>query len=192
MPCQPFGLPPRRAHVRCRPNLIERFIRVRAWYLDYSKRSDEDSNKVKGWFEAATGVAYDEWCDFDRECCSTGDHDNPRRKELRAVENRIYADYPLLGDDDPEGEQLLNERWSIAEDLTNCEAQTVADFAWQAEAWMLADLEIYSFRGEASSDRMIRLLFHHLRTVGGVPQPDDPQGLLNIDISEDDEDDVEA
>ena len=64
--------------------------------------------------------------------------------------------------------------------------QTVVDLAWPAEAYLLADLDIFSFAPDsATSDRLIRTFFHHIRTLGALPQPDDPLGALSIEVDSD-------
>jgi hypothetical protein len=66
--------------------------------------------------------------------------------------------------------------------------QTFADLAWQAAAYLMADLDLLSFAPDSStSDRLIRTLFRHIRTLGALPQPDDPRGTLSLDIGSDGE-----
>ena len=65
---------------------------------------------------------------------------------------------------------------------------TFADLALQAEAYLVADLEMLSERTDlCTSDRLIRTLFGHIRTLGALPQPDDPLGALSLDICSDGE-----
>jgi hypothetical protein len=102
---------------------------------------------------------------------------------MDAISNKLYAQIPMFRDDDPETEALFNERWGVAEELLSCEPKTVVDLAWQAEAYLLADLDLLSFSpGNCSSDWMLRTLFQHVRSA--VPQPNDPAGLLSIDVGE--------
>ena len=90
----------------------------------------------------------------------------------------------MFADDDPEANWICDERWNVAEAMFECKPRTVADLAWQAEAYLLVDMEIVNSAPECSFDRMIRQLFQHIRTLGGTPQPDDPMGLLSIDTAD--------
>jgi hypothetical protein len=42
------------------PDLIERFVRVRAWYLDNRRREEEGRAEVHKRFQATTGVTHEE------------------------------------------------------------------------------------------------------------------------------------
>jgi hypothetical protein len=59
------------------------------------------------------------------------------------------------------------------------EPKSIVDLAWQAEAWLLADLDLL----EGSDQPMLDTLFQHIRTLGALPQPDDPHGALTITAS---------
>ncbi len=158
------------------PDLVERFVRVRAWYLDYRKREKLRSDEIDGRFYAATGFTSDQWRDADRL--------HPSWKELNAAYEKAYAETPSYEEDDDECDRLGNERWNVAEAMMAHKPQTVVDLAWQAEAYLIADLEMLSSSGSCTSDRLIRTLFHHIRTLGALP------GALSIDIESND--DVEA
>ena len=156
------------------PDLIERFVRVRAWYLDNNKREKLSSDEVDRRFYAATGLTGDQWRDID--------YNDPRRRELVSVRSKIYRQVES-SDDEAESEQLCDERWSVAEAMFAHEPQNVVDLAWQAEAYLLADLELYQ-PPEATADRLIRTIFQHIRTLAALPQPDDPLGALSINIAQ--------
>lgn len=166
------GASPVQAATTLPPDLIERFLRVRAWYLDNYKRGELHSAEVGRRFYAATGLTSDQWRDIG--------YDDPRRRELDAIHKKIYHEVPVAYDEEAEGVELGDERWSVAKAMFEHEPQNVVDLAWQAEAWLLADLELFSDDSDASSDCMHRALFRHIRTLGGVPQPDDPLGALSI------------
>ena len=162
------------------PDLIERFVRMRAWYLDSRKRETLWGDEVDRRFYAATGLTDEEWRDIDR--------DHPRWNELRAARDKIYAEVP--GSDRYEGEceELGDERWAVAEAIMAHKPQTFADLAWQAEAYLVADLDLLSFAPNSStSDQLIRTFFGYIRTLGALPQPDDPLGALSLDIYSDGE-----
>jgi hypothetical protein len=155
------------------PDLVERFVRVRAWYLDYRKREELWRDEIDGRFYAATGFTSDQWRGAD--CV------HPRWEELNAAHDKAYAETPDYEEDDDEGDRLHNERWKLAEAMMAHKPQTAVDLAWQAEAYLIADLEILSSSGSCTSDRLIRTLFHHIRTLGALLQPDDPLGALSIE-----------
>jgi hypothetical protein len=161
------------------PELIERFVRVRAWYLDYHRREQAENDEIERRFYAATGLAEGQCSDLDR-----GD---PRRKKYDAVHTKIIREV-LTKDSEAECEQLSDERWAVAEAIMDHTPQTAADLSWQAEAFLTADLEIYQSPNSSTGDRLTRTLFQHIRTLGALPQPDDPLGALSIDLySADDE-----
>jgi hypothetical protein len=156
------------------PDLIERFVYLRAWYLDNHRRYSAWSDEFDGRFYAATGVTTDQYRDLD--------HNDPVEKELRAVFEKTFKEVHSK-EDDTECKRLGDERWEVAEAIMEHQPQTIADLAWQAEAFLIADLEIlHEQPNEYASDRLIRTLFRHIRTLGGVPQRDDPLGALAINI----------
>jgi hypothetical protein len=71
----------------------------------------------------------------------------------------------------------LHERWAVADLMMDHTPQTIADLALQAEAYLIADMEILS---KAYSDTMMKTIFHNIRTLGALPQPEDPLGVLSI------------
>jgi len=158
------------------PDLIERFVRLRAWYVDYREREELWSNEIDRRFHATTGLTDDQW--------RASHHDDPRWEELVAVREKILAEVPSSDIRESESDELCEERWNVTRALIGHKPQTVVDLAWQAEAYLIADLEILSSSG--NTDRLLRMLFRHIRTLGALPQPDDPLGTLSIDIDSDD------
>ena len=107
---------------------------------------------------------------------------HPGKKELGAVRGRLCKEVPD-GQSEAETEDLGDERWAVAEAIIAHTPQTFADLAWQAEAFLIADIEILDAAPNGcTSDRLIRTLFQHIRTLGALPQPDDPMGALSIDL----------
>jgi hypothetical protein len=49
------------------PDLIERFVSVRAWYLDYHRREQAFSGEVDRQFYAATGVTAEQYHEMNYE-----------------------------------------------------------------------------------------------------------------------------
>lgn len=164
---------PAQAATTLPPDLIDRFVRVRAWYLDNYKRAELLSDEIDRRFYAVTGLTRDQRREIG--------YDDPRRRELAAVHKKIWVE---LGGDDEEDEceKLGEERWAVAEAMFEHKPQNIVDLAWQAEAYLLADLELYQ-PPEATADRLSRTLFQYIRTLGAVPQPDDPLGALSINIA---------
>jgi hypothetical protein len=155
------------------PDLVERFVRMRAWYLDSHKRFTLWSNEVDRRFYAATGLTREEWFDLDR--------DHPRWNELDAAHGKICAVVPDSDRYKGECEELGDERWAVAEAIMAHKPQTFADLAWQAEAYLIADLDLLSSSPDSStSDQLIRTLFRHIRALGALPQTDDPLGALGL------------
>ena len=109
------------------PDLIERFVRVRACHLDVESRSDTSEAEI-----SAVGA----------------------------------------------------EGWDVAAAMLACKPQTVTDLAWQLEAYLIAEHEI--LQGDANNG-LIGRYFRHIRALGGVPQPDDPLGVLHIPVNGDEE-----
>jgi len=171
------------------PDLIERFVRVRAWYLENDARESQRSGEIDRQFYAATGVPCKQYHDMD--------HDDPRREELSAVFTKILKemqDDDVEEDEQSEADRLCHERWSVAEAMLNHEPQSIVDLAWQAEAWLLADLELLHHNHDHSQS-LLGMFFRHIRTLGALPQPDDPFGALTIvasDAANDEGDEEEA
>jgi hypothetical protein len=160
------------------PDLIERFVRMRAWYLDYRQREILWSDEIDRRFYEATG---EHWRAIN--------YDHPRHDELLAVHDKVYAEVPCFENDETECDRLTEERWNVAKAMFSHEPQTVVDLAWQTEAYLIADLEILG--GSDTSDWMGRTLFRHIRSLGALPQPDDPLDLLSIDVDNDDDEEEE-
>jgi hypothetical protein len=75
----------------------------------------------------------------------------------------------------------MDERWAVAKAMLSHEPKSVVDLAYQAEAWLLADLELFCRREDRdSSEHLLQTLFRHIRTLGALPQPADPSGALTI------------
>jgi len=176
------AVPARAASTTLPPDLIERFVRVRAWYLDYCKQEKLEGDEIDRRFYAATGLTEEQWEDLDR--------DHPRWEEFDAVRSKTIREV-LTEESETECEQLCDERWRAAEAIFDHAPQTIADLAWQAEAFLIADLEIYQGLARFTSERLIRTLFRYIRTLGALPQPNDPLGALSLDISSDDDGDCE-
>jgi hypothetical protein len=155
------------------PDLIERFVRMRAWYLDYRQREIL-------------------WSDEMRPPGSTG---APSIMIILATTNcwrftiKSMRKFRVLRTTKPSANRLTEERWNVAKAMFSHEPQTVVDLAWQTEAYLIADLEILG--GSDTSDWMGRTLFRHIRSLGALPQPDDPLDLLSIDVDNDDDEEEE-
>jgi hypothetical protein len=154
------------------PDLIERFVRLRAWHVENSERYRRLSEEIDRRFYSATGITFDEWRDIM--------FDDPRRKKLDAVHSKIWAE--VAPDADEEADELHDERWGVADAMMAHKPQTFADLAWQAEAYLIADLELLD-RAPSSDSWMLRTLFHNIRMLGAIPQPNDPLGILSINTS---------
>jgi hypothetical protein len=70
------------------PDLIERFVRVRAWYIDYRRREEAHSDEVDRRFYAATGVTKEQYREMN--------YGHPRRKELDPIHTKICNELRLL------------------------------------------------------------------------------------------------
>jgi hypothetical protein len=102
------------------PDLIERFVRVRAWYLGSRQAEILWSDEIDRRFYAATGFA---WDDVNRR--------HPRFEELEAAREKIYAEVPAPCElDETESNLLADERWRVAEAIIDHKPQTVVDLAW--------------------------------------------------------------
>jgi hypothetical protein len=154
------------------PDLIERFLRVRAWFLENRARESLWSDEIDKRFYAATGVTSKQWRDML-------DGDETRHEELQVLRHKVYEEVEG-GVSDEECTALCNERWSVAKAMLNHEPQTIVDLAWQAEAWLVADLELFGHYGNA----LLGTMFRNIRMLGALPQPDDPFGALTIVASD--------
>jgi hypothetical protein len=140
------------------PDLIERFVRVRAWFLEEHAHESLHSAEVDRRFYAASGVTCKQYHAMN--------YDDPRREELNTLHSKIIKE--TLHDDEDvdeysqtEADRLCGERWDVAEAMLDHQPQTIGDLAWQVEAWLLADLEIIG-TGEPS---MLGTIFRHIRTL---------------------------
>jgi hypothetical protein len=94
------------------PDLIERFLSMRAWFLEEDARSSLRSREHDKRFEAATGVTEDQYRDID--------HHDPRRKKLQAVWYEIWNELQresglTAEDEEAETGRLCDERWAVAD-----------------------------------------------------------------------------
>lgn len=160
------------------PNLIERFLSMRAWFMEDHARYTQQSREHAKRFEAATGVAMDQY--HDMEC---GD---PRKKELEAPWNKVSDELHrkagrTIETEEVETERLCDERWAVAEAMMAHEPRSIVDVAWQLEAWLIADLELFNSAGDdCTSTQLFRMFVEHVRTLGAVPQPEDPFDALRL------------
>jgi hypothetical protein len=162
------------------PDLIERFLRMRAWYLEDHARDTLQSREFDKRFEAASGLTTDEYRDIRRG--------NPRYEELEAVFDKVSDELQhesgrTIKTEEDETERLCDERWAVAKAMMAHEPQSIVDVAWQLEAWLVADLELLD-SSESDTCSMFRTFVQHVRTLGAVPQPDDPFGALALADSE--------
>jgi hypothetical protein len=117
------------------------------------------------------------------------EYDDPRKKELTAVWDKVSDELRRESGSTNEAEEaeeaetnaLGDERWAVAEAMMAHEPQSIVDLAWQLEAWLIADLEMLS---GSTPDHLLRMFVEHVRTLGAVPQPDDPFGALSLADSE--------
>jgi hypothetical protein len=167
------------------PDLIERFLRMHAWYLADNARWSLQQREYDKRFEAATGVPRDQYIDMS--------YDDPRRKELEPVErkisNEIHHESGRTGEsedfEETEAGRLCDERWAVAEAMMAHEPRSIVDVAWQLEAWLIADLELFNSEGDdCTSTQLFRMFVEHVRALGAVPQPEDPFGALSLADSE--------
>jgi hypothetical protein len=160
------------------PDLIERFLRMRAWYVADNARWSLQRDERDKRFEAATGVTKDQYRDMG--------YDDPRHEELAAVSDKIWDEVQHESGRTVETEEadttaLGDERWAVAEAMMAQEPQSIVDVAWQLEAWLIADLEMFNSAGDScTSTQLFRMFVEHVRTLGGVPQPDDPFDALSL------------
>jgi hypothetical protein len=158
--------------------VIERFLRMRAWFVEDHARYSLQKHEFEKRFEAASGVTADEYRDME--------YHGPRSKELRPTWDNVRSE--LLHEsgrtnesEEAEAEALGAERWAVAEAMMAHEPQSIADVAWQLEAWLIADLELFNSAGDdCTSTQLFRMFVEHVRTLGAVPQPDDPFGALSL------------
>jgi hypothetical protein len=155
------------------PDLIERFVRVRAWFLEIHARESQHSAEIDRRFYAASSVT--------RKQYRAMNYDDPRREELNTLHGKIIKETPHDDEDvdeygQTEADRLCDERWNVAKAMLDHQPQTIIDLAWQVEAWLLADLEIIG----TEEPSMLGTIFRHIRTLGPLPQPEDPFGALAI------------
>jgi hypothetical protein len=157
------------------PELIERFVRLRAWYLAFSERGMLHDEEIDRRFYAATGVTSEQYFDMK--------YGHPGKKELGAVRTKIHKEVPGEDDED-ECSELCDERWDVARAMMAQTPRTIADLAYQMEAFLVADLEIIEGDAKDGGDWLVRMLLHHIRTLGALPLPENSFGSLHIDITE--------
>ncbi|WP_088518355.1 hypothetical protein [Rhodoplanes sp. JGI PP 4-B12] len=166
------------------PDLIERFVRFRAWHLEFSARESLWSDEFDRRFYAASGVTDEQYRDLD--------HNDPRRQALGVARDKIYAEMPDNDEKDEHGQtecdRLSDERWAVAEAMLDHEPHSIVDLAWQAEAWLLADLELYQ---HDNGNPLLGTIFRNIRMLGALPQPEDPFGALTIVASDAANDEVD-
>jgi hypothetical protein len=158
-------------------DLIERFLRMRAWYLEDYARDSLQSREFDKRFKAATGVTTDEYRDME--------YHGPRSKELRPTFNKVWNELQRESGrtnelEEAEANRLGAERWAVAEAMMAHEPQSIVDLAWQLEAWLIADLEMFNEPSDCTSAQLFRMFVEHVRTIGAVPQPNDPFGALSL------------
>jgi hypothetical protein len=160
------------------PDLIERFLRMRAWFVEDHARDSLHSREFDKRFHAASGFTADQWRDIE--------YDDPRKKELEAIWNRIWDELHREGgrstvSEETEVSALCDERWAVAEAMMAHEPKSIVDLAWQLEAWLIADLELFSSaRADDTATQLFRMFVEHVRTLGAVPQPEDPFDALSL------------
>lgn len=81
---------------------IKALSRCLSWPANRNKRDEGAHAEIDRRFQAATGLTREEWREID--------HNDPRWKELLAVNNKIYADFPMFADEDPESNWICDER----------------------------------------------------------------------------------
>jgi hypothetical protein len=160
------------------PDLIERFLRMRAWFMEDHARDSLESREFDKRFHAASGFTADQWRDIE--------YGDPRKKELEVIWNRVSKELHREGgrtneSKEVETSRLSDERWAVAEAMMAHEPKSIVDVAWQLEAWLIADLEMFNYSdSDATSDQLFRMFVEHVRTLGAVPQPADPFGALSL------------
>jgi hypothetical protein len=158
------------------PNLIERFLRMRAWFMEDHARYSVWSREFDKRFYAASGVTTDEYRDME--------YHGPRSKELRPTWDKVRSELQHESGrahetEEAEATALGDERWAVAEAMMAHEPRSIVDLAWQLEAWLIADLEFFNEPSDCTSAQLFRMFVDHVRTLGAVPQPDDPFGALS-------------
>jgi len=160
------------------PDLIERFLRMRAWFMEDHARWSLHSREFDKRFYAASGLTTADYRDV-------GYHD-PRKKELEAIWDKVWFELHRESGRtnesvQAEADRLHDERWAVAEAMMAHEPQSIVDVAWQLEAWLIADLELFNSAGDdCTSTRLFRMIVENVRTLGEVPQPEDPFGALRL------------
>ena len=95
------------------PDLIERFVRMRAWYLDNNARESLRLREHDKRFYAVSGLTKDQYRDIRR-----GD---PRYEEIEGVWQKVYDEILRESGGTNESEEaeisaLHDERWAVAVD----------------------------------------------------------------------------
>jgi hypothetical protein len=160
------------------PDLIDRFLSMRAWFLEDHVRYSVRSREFDKRFEAAAGITTDEYRDME--------YHGLRRKELEPTWDKVSDELRRESGRTNESEEaevtrLGDERWAVAEAMMAHESQSIVDVAWQLEAWLIADLELFNSAGDdCTSTQLFRMFVEHVRTLGKVPQPEDPFDALRL------------
>jgi hypothetical protein len=113
------------------PDLIERFLRMRAWFMEDHARDSLESREFDKRFHAASGFTADQWRDIE--------YGDPRKKELEVIWNRVSKELHREGgrtneSKEVETSRLSDERWAVAEAMMAHEPKSIVDVAWQLEA----------------------------------------------------------
>ena len=164
------------------PDEIERFLRMRAWFVEDHTREPLGSREHDKRFYAACGLTADEYLAFN--------YHDLRRKELEPLWNKAWKELQHESGrttevEEAETDALTEERWAVAEAMMAHEPQSIVDLAWQLEAWLIADLEMFNSSGEDAANQLLRMFVGYVRALGAVPQPDDPFGALSLADCED-------
>jgi hypothetical protein len=144
------------------PDLVAEFVKIRERLNEQRANFKAWSGKLDQLFFDATGVTNDEGLAID---CSV----DPRGKRLVEIRKRLMKENPYWGDDDA-FDRIQSELWSVAEVMFSRQPMSVTDLAWQAEALVTADPDLFIDRKEALSERLHRQVFENIRTLAG-PQP---------------------
>jgi hypothetical protein len=83
---------------------------------------------------------------------------HPGNTELGAIHSKLCKEIPDE-ESETETEELRDERWEVAELMMAHTPKTIADLGWQAEAFLVANLEMISSRAACPADRMTRQVF---------------------------------
>jgi hypothetical protein len=158
------------------PDLIERFVRVREWYLDYNRREKLWSAEVDRRLFAATGVT--------REQYHSMNYKQRRANELNEAHSRACDEVQLEEKCETECDDLGDERWDVAKAMMAHTPRTTADLAYQVEAFLVADLEMTCGDEPTNGgDWLVRMLLQNIRTLGALPLPEDSFGSLRTRVA---------